>query len=64
MVVGWQFRGRHGCPLACCDASLTSDEFGNIFMVYLSNSNLSSVVAISTDGGVTFQNLHTAGFSP
>ena len=62
--LGYVATGSNGLPLACCDASLTSDEFGNIFMVYLSNSNLSSVVAISTDGGVTFQNLHTVLAGP
>src|SRR5438067_9358596 len=57
--LGYVATGSNGLPLACCDASLTSDEFGNIFMVYLSNATLASVTAISTDGGVTFQPLHT-----
>jgi hypothetical protein len=43
-------------PGACCDGQLASDEFGNIFLVYLSGNILVSM-AISTDGGATFQSL-------
>jgi hypothetical protein len=39
---------------ACCDAQLASDDFGNIFLTYLS-SNVQVKMAISTDGGATFQ---------
>ncbi len=48
----------NGGPLgsACCDAQLASDEFGNIFLTYLS-SNIAVKMAISTDGGATFQPL-------
>ena len=38
---------------ACCDAQLASDDFGNIFLVYLSSS-IAVKLAISTDGGATF----------
>ena len=41
---------------ACCDAQLASDDFGNIFLTYLS-SNIEVKMALSTDGGVTFQPL-------
>ncbi len=41
---------------ACCDAQLASDEFGNIFLTYLS-SDIAVKMAISTDGGATFQPL-------
>ena len=41
---------------ACCDAQLASDDFGNIFLTYLS-SNIEVKMAISTDGGATFQPL-------
>jgi hypothetical protein len=41
---------------ACCDAQLASDDFGNIFLTYLS-SNVTVQMAISTDGGATFQPL-------
>lgn len=41
---------------ACCDAQLASDDFGNIFLTYLS-SDISVKMAISTDGGATFQPL-------
>ncbi|HVO79841.1 MAG TPA: sialidase family protein [Terriglobales bacterium] len=43
-------------PGACCDGQLASDEFGNIFLVYLSGNILVSM-AISTDGGASFQSL-------
>jgi hypothetical protein len=45
-----------GGPLgvACCDSQMASDEFGNIFLVYIANAVR---VAISTDGGATFQAL-------
>ncbi len=41
---------------ACCDAQLASDDFGNIFLTYLS-SDIAVKMAISTDGGATFQPL-------
>ena len=41
---------------ACCDAQLASDDFGNIFLTYLS-SNVAVQMAISIDGGATFQPL-------
>ena len=41
---------------ACCDAQLASDDFGNIFLAYLSSS-ISVKLAVSTDGGATFSPL-------
>ena len=41
---------------ACCDAQLAADDFGNIFLTYLS-SNILVEMAVSTDGGATFQPL-------
>jgi hypothetical protein len=41
---------------ACCDAQLASDDFGNIFLTYLS-SDILVKMAISTDGGATFRPL-------
>jgi hypothetical protein len=41
---------------SCCDAQLASDDFGNIFLTYLSSS-IAVKMAISTDGGATFQPL-------
>jgi hypothetical protein len=41
---------------ACCDAQLASDDYGNIFLTYLS-SNIAVKMAISIDGGATFQQL-------
>ena len=40
----------------CCDPQLASDDFGNIFLTYLS-SDIAITTAISTDGGATFQPL-------
>ena len=42
--------------VACCDAQLASDDFGNIFLTYLS-SDISVKMAVSTDGGATFKPL-------
>lgn len=41
---------------ACCDGQLASDDFGNIFLTYL-DSSIAVKMAISTDGGATFQPL-------
>ena len=41
---------------ACCDPQLASDDFGNIFLAYLSSS-IAVKVGISTDGGATFSPL-------
>lgn len=39
----------------CCDQQLAWDEFGNLWMVYLLNTNGNVPIALSTDGGLTFQ---------
>jgi hypothetical protein len=39
----------------CCDEQLAWDRFGNLWMVYLHNVNPDTVVALSTDGGLTFR---------
>ena len=38
----------------CCDPSLAFDEFGNLFMSYLYNTENTVPIALSTDGGLTF----------
>jgi hypothetical protein len=45
-----------GDPLgdACCDASLSFDQYGNLFMTYLYEVEDQVPVALSTDGGLTF----------
>ncbi len=45
---------------ACCDPSLASDGFGNIFLTYLT-SILEVKVAVSTDGGAAFTPVATLG---
>ena len=39
---------------ACCDPSLSFDEFGNLFLTYLFNVSNTVPVALSTDGGLSF----------
>jgi len=45
-----------GDPLGeiCCDEQLAWDRFGNLWMTYLVNTNGNILVALSTDGGLTF----------
>src|SRR5215470_6975485 len=46
-----------GDPLGdgCCDPSLSFDRYGNLFMTYLYQVEDQVPVALSTDGGLTFQ---------
>ncbi|MFO1432117.1 MAG: sialidase family protein [Candidatus Competibacteraceae bacterium] len=47
---------------ACCDPSLASDTFGNLYTAYLNNSNpLQVIVGISADHGQTWTNLANFG---
>jgi hypothetical protein len=39
---------------ACCDPSLSFDEFGNLFLTYLFNVGNTVPVALSLDGGLSF----------
>ena len=39
---------------ACCDPTLSFDEFGNLFMSYLFEVENTVPIALSTDGGLTF----------
>jgi hypothetical protein len=38
----------------CCDEQLAWDRFGNLWMTYLINTTGDVLVAVSTDGGLTF----------
>ena len=40
---------------ACCDPSVSFDEFGNLFLAYLFNVGNTVPVALSTDGGLNFK---------
>jgi hypothetical protein len=42
---------------ACCDPSLSFDEFGNLFLTYLFNVGNTVPVALSTDGGLSFNTI-------
>jgi len=48
--------GASGDPLGeiCCDQQLAWDRFGNLWMTYLLNTSGDVLVALSTDGGLTF----------
>jgi len=48
--------GTTGDPLGeiCCDEQLAWDRFGNLWMTYLVNTNGHVLVALSTDGGISF----------
>ena len=48
--------GTAGDPLGeiCCDEQLAWDRFGNLWMTYLVNTNGHVLVALSTNGGVSF----------
>ena len=39
---------------ACCDPSLSFDNYGNLFMTYLYNVEIEVPIALSTDGGLSF----------
>jgi hypothetical protein len=39
---------------ACCDPSLSFDNYGNLFMTYLYNTGNVVPIALSTNGGVSF----------
>lgn len=39
---------------ACCDPSLSFDQYGNLFMTYLYQAEDMVPIALSTDGGLTF----------
>jgi hypothetical protein len=39
---------------ACCDPSLSFDKYGNLFMTYLFNVEIEVPIALSTDGGLSF----------
>jgi hypothetical protein len=54
--------GTDGTPVACCDASVAFDTFGNLFFTYLSDS-IHTVVVMSTDGGLSFTNVADFGTS-
>ena len=40
---------------ACCDPSLSFDNYGNLFMTYLYNVEIEVPIALSTDGGLNFK---------
>ena len=53
--------GSDGLTAACCDGSLSYDSFGNLFLTYVDAPVQHVVVAVSSDGGQSFQQLTTFG---
>jgi hypothetical protein len=49
---------------ACCDPSLSFDRFGNLFLTYLYQTENTVPVALSTDGGSTFNVIATVTAPP
>jgi len=49
---------------ACCDPTLSFDEFGNLFMSYLFEVENTVPIALSTDGGLTFNLVGNIGAPP
>lgn len=47
--------GHDGLPRACCDPSAVFDESGNLFIGYINSATNQADVAMSTDGGGSFQ---------
>jgi hypothetical protein len=55
---GYLADGSDGLPEACCDGTVSWDEFGNLFLGYLeldANGDAFAVVAVSTNQGLSFQ---------
>jgi hypothetical protein len=49
---------------ACCDPSLSFDNYGNLFMAYLYQVENTVPIALSTDGGLTFNVIANVGAPP
>ncbi len=49
---------------ACCDPSLSFDEYGNLFLVYLYETGNDVPIALSTDGGLSFHIVATITAPP
>ena len=49
---------------ACCDPSLSFDAYGNLFMAYLYQVENTVPIALSTDGGLTFNVIANVGAPP
>src|SRR6266576_2099952 len=49
---------------SCCDPSLSFDQFGNLFLTYLFQTENTVPVALSTDGGLTFNVIATVVAPP
>jgi hypothetical protein len=49
---------------ACCDPSLSFDKYGNLFMTYLYQVENVVPIALSTDGGLTFDVIANIGAPP
>jgi hypothetical protein len=57
--VTWKSRvvagGNDGLPVGVTDPGLSWDSFGNLFFTYINDALTDCIVALSTDGGLTFK---------
>jgi hypothetical protein len=53
-IVGQEKDASVGLGDTCCDPSLAFDSYGNLFMTYLYRAENILPIALSTDGGLTF----------
>ena len=59
----WRPSDVSALPVSCCDQSTSWDEFGNLFLTYLAAVG-PAVVALSTNGGASFDLLYESTGSP
>ncbi len=53
--------GGDGLSSACCDPSVSWDQFGNLFLTYINSSINAVIVAVSSDGGQNFTQIASFG---
>jgi BNR/Asp-box repeat len=53
-IIGTEQDASTGLGDACCDPSLSFDRYGNLFFTYLYETENLLPIALSTDGGLTF----------
>jgi hypothetical protein len=47
--------GSDGLVAACCDPSVSFDQYGNCFVAYLDSADVQACLILSIDGGATFK---------
>jgi hypothetical protein len=51
--------GNDSFDTACCDPSVSWDNFGNLFVSYINDAATKDILLLSTDGGATFKEIDT-----